>query len=58
VFVAALFGLGLLIYVQVFVTRRTKRILNVGLLLASGMLLVMVGWTAGQFWFEQLRRPR
>jgi hypothetical protein len=50
-------GLGLLIYVQVLVTWRTKRILNVGLVLASGMLLGMVGWTAGQFWFEQSATP-
>jgi hypothetical protein len=50
---AAFVAVGLLVGVQLFLFRRTHRILNLGLLAATALVLVIAGWSVGQFWHEQ-----
>jgi hypothetical protein len=49
VVVAGLAVLALLAGVQLFVTRRSNRILNVGLVGATVLVAIMLGWTLGRF---------
>jgi hypothetical protein len=51
--VVALLALALLAGVQVFLARRTHRLLNPALLVASGLVVVILGWTLAQCWSEQ-----
>ena len=53
VVVAGVLVLVLLIGVQLFVTRRTNRIVNVGLAAASVLIVVMLVWTVTRFTSEQ-----
>ena len=56
VVVVVVFGvlaLGLLGAAQLYLTRRTHRVLNVGLVAATAIVIVMIGWTVGQFGMEQ-----
>ena len=53
VVVAGVLVLVLLLGVQLFVTHRTNRILNVGLLTASVLIIVMLVWTVTRFTSEQ-----
>lgn len=49
VVIAGIAVIGLLIATQVFVTRRYQRILNVGLLSATVIVIGLLGWSVGRF---------
>jgi hypothetical protein len=53
VLVAALLVLALLVATQVFVTRRTRRLLNVGLLAATALVVALLGWAVASFSAQQ-----
>ena len=53
VLIAGAVALALLLGVQIFLMRRTRRWVNVGLAGASLLLVVIVGWTTVQLWSEQ-----
>ena len=53
VLVAGVLLLAVLVGVQLFAAHRTKRILNVGLVGATVLVLVLLGWTVVRFTSEQ-----
>jgi hypothetical protein len=53
VLVAGGISIMLLVVVQVLVTRRTHRLMNIGLVLATVIVVIVVGWTIGRLAAEQ-----
>jgi hypothetical protein len=53
VLVAAVLALALLVAVQLFVARRTRRLLNVGLVGATVLVVALLGWALASFSAQQ-----